>query len=702
MMNDYIGGESDDNSNDSSRSAEIMETGAESVSIRDMEVVTNGTSTQGQGQVTAENSGYGRKPRQKKSQVWNEFEEYKEGDEVKGIQCKHCKNVFKMSKSGSTTQYQRHLKTCPKRSVIIAGQRRLNLQRGTLGSSNIIKPWKYDQSRIRELISHMVMVHELPFTFAEYELFNLLMKESSPDFRKISRTTLKSDCITSYQNEKKKLTTSLNSVKRVSITTDIWRSGQKIEYMVVTCHYVCDWKLHKKMLNFCYIPPPHNGPAVCEVLNQCLMDWNLTNKLATVTADNASYNDAAVKNLKEVLSFQRKLPFDGKFFHVRCCAHIVNILVQDGLLEIGDIIHNVRETVKHIDKSSQRIKIFGDVVKSWRLSGKKLILDCPTRWNSTYQMLACALEFKTVFGYYEEKDSSYKNKPSEEDWIKVEKICSFLQIFNDITEIISGTQYPTSNLFLPELANIKEELEDKSKSRDAYIRDMANKMKAKFDKYWGSNNILISIAAVLDPRNKLQAVRILSKSLCNCDLQAHEYVSKVRDTLYELYNEYVELHTNVNSESHGVRSRDDGSGPSNVTNMVGKGISRMRRKLDDLIRGSDASEYSKSELDTYLEDGVVRVEDVDGYFDPLDWWKGNSSKFRVLSRLACDILAIPITSVASEAAFSAGGRVIDNYRASLGVDTVQMLLCGEDWLRSYYNIKKKIRSTEQEMKEILF
>ncbi|KAL9688758.1 hypothetical protein QQ045_033182 [Rhodiola kirilowii] len=386
------------------------------------------------------------------------------------------------------------------------------------------------------------------------------------------------------------------------------------------------------MLNFCYIPPPHNGPAVCEVLNQCLMDWNLTNKLATVTADNASYNDAAVKNLKEVLSFQRKLPFDGKFFHVRCCAHIVNILVQDGLLEIGDIIHNVRETVKHIDKSSQRIKIFGDVVKSWRLSGKKLILDCPTRWNSTYQ----------------------------------------------------------------------EELEDKSKSRDAYIRDMANKMKAKFDKYWGSNNILISIAAVLDPRNKLQAVRILSKSLCNCDLQAHEYVSKVRDTLYELYNEYVELHTNVNSESHGVGSRDDGSGPSNVTNMVGKGISRMRRKLDDLIRGSDASEYSKSELDTYLEDGVVRVEDVDGYFDPLDWWKGNSSKFRVLSRLACDILAIPITSVASEAAFSAGGRVIDNYRASLGVDTVQMLLCGEDWLRSYYNIKKKIRSTEQEMKEILF
>ncbi|KAL9683666.1 hypothetical protein QQ045_015493 [Rhodiola kirilowii] len=101
--------------------------------------------------------------------------------------------------------------------------------------------------------------------------------------------------------------------------------------------------------------------------------------------------------------------------------------------------------------------------------------------------------------------------------------------------------------------------------------------------------------------------------------------------------------------------------------------------------------HPKSELDTYLEDGVVRFVDVDGYFDPLDWWKGNSLKFRVLSRLACDILAIPITSVASESAFSVGDRVIDHYKASLRVDTVQMLLCGEDWLRSFYNIKKKKR-----------
>lgn len=89
-------------------------------------------------------------------------------------------------------------------------------------------------------MSCTVMVHEPSFTFAEYDLFNLLMEEASPEFRKIYRTTLKADCANGRNNEKKRLLNLLNSLKRVSITTDIWRFGQKIEYMVVTGHFVHD------------------------------------------------------------------------------------------------------------------------------------------------------------------------------------------------------------------------------------------------------------------------------------------------------------------------------------------------------------------------------------------------------------------------------------------------------------------------------
>ena len=93
----------------------------------------------------------------------------------------------------------------------------------------------------------MIMVHELPFAFIEYELFNLLMKTVSPHYQQISRAIIKTDCWTSYEVEKKRLNGLLKTVDRISITTDMWKSGQKIQYMVLTAHFVdSDWKLQKE------------------------------------------------------------------------------------------------------------------------------------------------------------------------------------------------------------------------------------------------------------------------------------------------------------------------------------------------------------------------------------------------------------------------------------------------------------------------
>ena len=88
---------------------------------------------------------------------------------------------------------------------------------------------------------------------------------------------------------------------------------------------------------------------------------------------------------------------------------------------------------------------------------------------------------------------------------------------------------------------------------------------------------------------------------------------------------------------------------------------------------------SKSELVKYLDE---ETEIEKSNFDVLLWWEVNSPRFSLLSEMARDVLAIPVSSVASECDFSTRGRILDSFRCSLTPILVQALVCLQDWLRS--------------------
>ena len=60
----------------------------------------------------------------------------------------------------------------------------------------------------------------------------------------------------------------------------------------------------------------------------------------------------------------------------------------------------------------------------------------------------------------------------------------------------------------------------------------------------------------------------------------------------------------------------------------------------------------KSELDRYLLESFENPDVED--FNILMWWKMNSSRYQAHSQISCDVLAIPVFTVASESAFSKG------------------------------------------------
>ena len=85
----------------------------------------------------------------------------------------------------------------------------------------------------------------------------------------------------------------------------------------------------------------------------------------------------------------------------------------------------------------------------------------------------------------------------------------------------------------------------------------------------------------------------------------------------------------------------------------------------------------KSQLQVYLlEPRAKRISS----FNILEFWKSQQYRYPELAKLTMDILCVPISTVASESAFSLGGRILNEYRSSMAPEIVEALVCSRDWL----------------------
>ncbi|KAF7822187.1 zinc finger BED domain-containing protein RICESLEEPER 2-like [Senna tora] len=523
----------------------------------------------------------------------------------------------------------------------------------------------FDQHECRMALAQMIIVDELPFRFVENEGFRLYSNKLQLKFVVPSRTTVARDCFDLFLMEKGKLKSILSSNSQmISITTDTWTSVQNLNYMCVTGHYIDDsWTLNKKILGF-FLIADHKGETIRKALEKCLKDWGIA-KICTITVDNPSSNNVAISYLVRRLSDWNCITIlNGDFMHLRCCAHILNLIVNDGLKEVDSSIARIRASCKFVKSSPARLATFNRCVADANINFKSTVkLDVPTRWNCTYLMLETAEKYEKAFSRLEFDDSAFVSSleneggpPTSDDWGRARIFIKFL--------------------------------------KDRLLNNMAKNMKSKLDKYWdgGDNmNYLLFVAVVLDPCNKLAYVEFCFRRMYGSN-QCVSMLDKLRGILNKLFEYYQVLYplpvdtgdssclsTDITSEGGGDDD-DDGSWSSEFYSQVKK------KQNDD----------KKNELERYLDDDVEF--NYDG-FHILKWWKSKTVKYPILSRIARDVLAIPISTVSSESAFSTGGRVLDPFRSSLNPTTVESLICAQNWLRTP---KKEIdlRSSMDEIERI--
>lgn len=102
--------------------------------------------------------------------------------------------------------------------------------------------------------------------------------------------------------------------------------------MCITLHWVDDdWCIQKRIVTFSHVEGRHTGVRLSEGFTTSMLRWFVEKKMFSLTLDNASANDVAVKDIISELKKHSPLVCNGLFFHVRCACHILNLVAKDGL-----------------------------------------------------------------------------------------------------------------------------------------------------------------------------------------------------------------------------------------------------------------------------------------------------------------------------------------------------------------------------------
>ena len=635
------------------------------------------------------------KRRKKKSIVWEHFTIETVSPGCRRACCKQCKQSFAYStgsKVAGTSHLKRHIAkgTCP---ALLRSQDHNQFSpytprsRGSDAGNASSAPKRryrspntpyiiFDQDRCRHEIARMIIMHDYPLHMVEHPGFVAFVQNLQPQFNMVTFNTVQGDCVATYLMEKQCVMKYFEGLPgRLCLTLDVWTSSQSVGYVFITGHFVdSDWKLQRRVLNVVMEPYPNSDSALSHAVSVCISDWNLEGRVFSITCDQTP-SEVSLGNLRPLLSVKNPLILDGQLLVGNCIARTFSNVANELLGSVHLVVKKIRDSVKYVKTSESHEEKFLELKQHLQVpSERNLFIDDQTQWNTTYQMLVAASELKEVFSCLDTSDPDYKGAPSMQDWKLVETLCTYLKPLFDAANILTTATHPTIITFFHEVWKLQLDLSRAVVNEDPFISNLTKPMQHKIDKYWKDCSLVLAIAVVMDPRFKMKLVEFSFTKIYGED--AHVYVKIVDDGIHELFHEYVTLPlplTPAYADEGSAGSHMKTEGSPGGTLLSDNGLTDF-----DVYIMETSSHQTKSELDQYLEESLLpRVPD----FDVLGWWKLNKLKYPTLSKMARDILSVPVSSVPPESVFDTKVKEMDQYRSSLRPETVEAIVCAKDWMQ---------------------
>jgi len=597
------------------------------------------------------------------------------------LKCYFCKKNVTFNKSSSTNltahakQHRRLYKDFEENA---SKTKSLSIQQ----EISVKKVLRYDVEKSNEFLVQWIISDCQALRVGENPFFQQFLKSLNFNYNALKKDAVAERTMKLFDTVKLKIVESLFTHKgNFSLTLDIWTSPSQDPFLCVTLHYIDQqWVLKSQVISYRYVPGQHTGTNISLVVEEILKEYHIENRIFTITVDNASNNDKLVDDL-----IKKGIIRDAEH-HIRCFSHIVNLAAQACIYEFADKLMNLRAIVTAIRYSPLKLERFKEKCFTLSKPFLKPILDVETRWNSTYDRIARALELKHPLSLLldelcqENNDFEYLDNS---DWEFLTEVSLLLNPFKQVTERISGQHYATFNVVLPFYNFLMDHCEEsrtkylnwrKGMTRSTYrtmtstsdtLKDLIKGTTAayeKLDKYYNIQSDYAIAALVVDPRLNVSFYQ---------DENNPSSVAQVESAKLEVLHYYDRYYKSVPIRDQNCTIDCTNSAPEKPITQPFADIDRIYKKR------KSTSFNGNCEVTSYCA-----LSPLDADTDILKWWKDNSKLFPNFSEMARELLAIPGTAVPSERVNSEAREMLPYTRNRLGPEKIEATLVLKSYLRN--------------------
>jgi len=484
--------------------------------------------------------------------------------------------------------------------------------------------------------------------------------------------------------------------KCFSITVDHWTSMANDNYGAITLHFINNFKLHTIILSFMKHQGGCSGEELANQLYTSLGSWglNIKEQLIAVVSDSCS-------NMNR---FGMIVCDDHEVQHHYCTDHLLHLTALKSFANDTCIepLSALKALVNFINSSPQSNAKLADCQKKIHPGKRplKLLNEVRTRWWSTYTMIQRAIKLQQALTMMKRNEIMMRQQNRRQlQPSKLEQLClkeqdfdtlgfmeDLLAPFADAQRCLEGEKYVNISLIVLVIKKLQTALVGAlaASEHEPALHGVVEEMLSDFNDRWGEEILYSSNVArvsgnrqqgipkyaywgaLLDPRTKKLTLSLLEPD------EKRQIWADIQDEIVAIALDMQDEENNNNNNN--TEEQQQPKRPKGAATFLTHGYAEESQQSDDGNEITVVGDISL-ELAMYKADKGCLLNNENGnYYDPLEWWKGNHTKFPKVWLLAQRILSIPATSAPPERVFSAAANIIDKKRARITTDNAELVM----------------------------